>query len=126
MAEHPVNASNAAISGGLVSIASARRSWFVCPTCAQRCTHLYLPAVQCRRCCGPDYQCRHVAQGSAAHVAIRLRRQIPGADPWLFAVRRAAEVQAAPRSAPAPGRSVKAQVPQWIAQNKIKLTAHSA
>ena len=42
------------------------RCWFECPVCKQRCRHLYLRQLACRRCSRLDYSSRH------------LHRSIPG------------------------------------------------
>jgi hypothetical protein len=42
------------------------RCWFECPRCSQRCRHIYVRQLACRRCSRLDYSSRH------------LHRSVPG------------------------------------------------
>jgi hypothetical protein len=63
------------------------RPWFECPTCGQRCRHVYLrDTIACRRCHRLDYASRHLRRQTPGVGRVeRLRRKLGGCDVRPFA-----------------------------------------
>jgi hypothetical protein len=60
------------------------RVWFRCPNCSQRCRHLYLPELACRKCCKLDYASRHTHRSVPGLHRIRWLRRLIGVDERPF------------------------------------------
>jgi hypothetical protein len=60
-------------------------AWFLCPRCGQRCRHVYLPELACRKCLKLDYSSRHRHRSVPGLARLKWLRRLIGVDERPFA-----------------------------------------